>query len=83
MLVDRRTRLDTTDFSWPDDDIRGITAPTMIILGDSDGVTLEHAVQCFRLPGGGVMGDLEGYAQIPARRAPRYVARLPAEERAG
>ena len=33
---------DTTDFSWPDDDIRGITAPTMIILGDSDGVTLEQ-----------------------------------------
>ena len=60
MLVDKLKRLDTTDFSWPDDDIRGITAPTMIVLGDSDGVTLEHAVQFFRLLGGGVMGDLEG-----------------------
>ena len=60
VLVDKLKRLDTTDFSWPDDDIRGITAPTMIILGDSDGVTLEHAVQFFRLLGGGVMGDLEG-----------------------
>ena len=43
----------------------GITAPTMIILGDSDSVTLEHAVQFFRLRGG-VMGDLEGYARIPS-----------------
>jgi pimeloyl-ACP methyl ester carboxylesterase len=59
-LVDKLKTLDTTDFSWPEDDIRGITAPTMIVLGDSDGVTLEHAVHFFRLLGGGVMGDLEG-----------------------
>ena len=29
-------------------------------MGDSDGVRLEHAVELFRLLGGGVMGDLEG-----------------------
>jgi pimeloyl-ACP methyl ester carboxylesterase len=59
-FVEKLKTLDTTDFSWPEDDIRGITAPTMIVLGDSDGVTLEHAVRFFRLLGGGVMGDLEG-----------------------
>ena len=32
----------------------------MIVLGDSDGVRLEHAVELFRLLGGGVMGDLQG-----------------------
>lgn len=32
----------------------------MIVLGDSDGVRLEHAIELFRLLGGGVMGDLEG-----------------------
>jgi hypothetical protein len=30
------------------------------VLGDSDGVRLEHAVEFFRLRGGGVMGDLSG-----------------------
>lgn len=30
------------------------------MLGDSDGVRLEHAVQRFGLRGGGVMGDLAG-----------------------
>jgi hypothetical protein len=32
----------------------------MILLGDSDGIRLEHAVELFKLLGGGVMGDLQG-----------------------
>jgi pimeloyl-ACP methyl ester carboxylesterase len=59
-LVEKLKTLDTTDFAWPDEDIRGIAAPTLIVLGDSDGVRLEHAVELFRLRGGGVMGDLSG-----------------------
>jgi pimeloyl-ACP methyl ester carboxylesterase len=37
--------------------IRGIRAPTLLILGDSDLVRPEHAVEMFRLLGGGVFGD--------------------------
>ncbi len=59
-LVEKMTALDSTPFAWPDADIRAIAAPTLIMLGDSDGVTLEHAVEFFKLRGGGVMGDLEG-----------------------
>jgi pimeloyl-ACP methyl ester carboxylesterase len=59
-LVEKLKTLDTTDFAWPEDDIRGIAAPTLIVLGDSDGVRLEHAVELFKLRGGGVMGDLSG-----------------------
>jgi len=59
-LVEKLTRLDTTPFSWPADDVRGIAAPTLIVLGDSDGIRLEHAVELFGLLGGGVMGDLVG-----------------------
>jgi pimeloyl-ACP methyl ester carboxylesterase len=59
-LVEKLKRLDTTDFAWPEEDIRGIAAPTLIVLGDSDGVRLEHAVEMFKLRGGGVMGDLAG-----------------------
>jgi len=33
---------------------------TLIIIGDSDGVLPEHAVEMFRLFGGGVMGDMAG-----------------------
>ena len=59
-LVEKLKHLDTTEFAWPADDIRGIAAPTMIVLGDSDVVRLEHAVELFRLLGGGVMADLQG-----------------------
>jgi pimeloyl-ACP methyl ester carboxylesterase len=59
-FVAKMKELDTTEFSVPDDEVRGITAPTLIVLGDSDGVRLEHAVELFELLGGGVMGDLVG-----------------------
>jgi pimeloyl-ACP methyl ester carboxylesterase len=59
-LVDKLKQLDTTPFSWSPDDIRGIVAPTLIIVGDSDAIRLEHAVELFGLLGGGVMGDLTG-----------------------
>jgi pimeloyl-ACP methyl ester carboxylesterase len=59
-LVEKLTQLDTTPFAWSGEDIRAIAAPTLIVLGDSDGVRLEHAVELFRLRGGGVMGDLAG-----------------------
>jgi pimeloyl-ACP methyl ester carboxylesterase len=62
-LVEKLTALDSTPFAWPDDEIRAIPAPTLIVLGDSDGITLEHAVEMFKLRGGGVMGDLAGMPQ--------------------
>jgi pimeloyl-ACP methyl ester carboxylesterase len=62
-LVEKLTLLDTTPFAWPKEDIQAIAAPTLIVLGDSDGVRLEHAVELFALRGGGVMGDL---ADLPA-----------------
>jgi pimeloyl-ACP methyl ester carboxylesterase len=59
-LVAKLKRLDMEPFAWPPEDIRGIAAPTLLIIGDSDAIRLEHAVELFRLLGGGVMGDLAG-----------------------
>ena len=59
-LVEKLKLLDTTEFAWPADDIRSIDAPILIVLGDSDVVRLEHAVELFGLLGGNVMGDLAG-----------------------
>ena len=41
------------------------SAPTPLIIGDSDVVRPEHAVELFRLRGGGVPGDL---ASLPNAR---------------
>lgn len=43
--------------------IAAIEVPILLIIGDSDIVTPEHAVAMFRLLGGGVLGDL---APLPA-----------------
>jgi pimeloyl-ACP methyl ester carboxylesterase len=59
-LVDKMKRLDMEPFAWPPEDIRKIAAPTLLIIGDSDSIRLEHAVELFQLLGGGVMGDLAG-----------------------
>ncbi|KAA8884064.1 alpha/beta hydrolase [Nocardia colli] len=37
--------------------VRQIKAPTLTVIGDSDIVRPEHAVEMFRLFGGGIMGD--------------------------
>jgi pimeloyl-ACP methyl ester carboxylesterase len=40
--------------------VRSIEAPALIVLGDSDVIRPEHAVELFRLLGGGVAGDVVG-----------------------
>jgi pimeloyl-ACP methyl ester carboxylesterase len=60
VLIDKLKALDLTPFAFPDADIAGINAQTFLIFGDSDIVTLEHAVSMFKLLGGGKNGDMEG-----------------------
>ena len=59
-LIEKITRMDADLPEWTADDIRNLAAPTMLIIGDSDIVKPEHAVEMFRLLGGGVIGDLAG-----------------------
>jgi len=59
-LVEKVKDFDRTLEDFPADAIRSIQAPTMLAIGDADIVQPEHAVEMFRLLGGGVMGDLAG-----------------------
>jgi pimeloyl-ACP methyl ester carboxylesterase len=62
-LVEKLKLLDMTPFAWPAEDVRGIETPTLIVVGDADVIRLEHAVEMFRLLGGGAMGDLAGFSK--------------------
>ncbi len=62
-LVEKLVKLDSTDFAW-DADIPKITAPVLIVMGDSDASTVEHAVSLYRLLGGGAMGDMAGISKV-------------------
>jgi pimeloyl-ACP methyl ester carboxylesterase len=59
-LFAKKTRMDRETRDLPAEAIEAITAPTLLIIGDSDIVRPEHAVEMFRLLGGGVVGDVAG-----------------------
>ncbi len=59
-LIAKMKQMDLTVQDWPPETIQSIKAPILLIIGDSDIVRPEHAVQLFRLLGGGVDGDAAG-----------------------
>ena len=59
--------LNIDDQNITDDQMRSISAKTMVIVGDADGVTLDHALAMFRLRGG---GDEEAAATGVLQKAP-------------
>ena len=56
-LVWKLKELDTTPFAW---DLSGVKAPVLLMVGDSDIIRLEHAVEMVRELGGGAPGDMTG-----------------------
>ena len=66
-LVRKVIALQRAPMAW-EADVKALKTPVLIIAGDADGVTLEHAVSMFRLLGGGVMGDM-GKPLAPSRLA--------------
>jgi pimeloyl-ACP methyl ester carboxylesterase len=60
LLVEKLKAFFGTEYAWPDEDLRSIAAPTLLMIGDADIVRPEHEMQLFRLLGGGVPGDLTG-----------------------
>ena len=59
-LFAKKTQMDQETQDLPTEAIEALDAPTLLIIGDSDIVRPEYAVEMFRLLGGGVMGDLAG-----------------------
>lgn len=59
-LIEKEKQLTREFKGWTPDEIQAIKAPTLIIIGDSDIIRPENAVEIFRLLGGGVAGDLTG-----------------------
>jgi pimeloyl-ACP methyl ester carboxylesterase len=60
LLVEKFKVFFGKEYAWPEEDLEGIAAPTLLMIGDSDTVRPEHEMQLFRLLGGGVAGDVFG-----------------------
>lgn len=59
-LIGKIQQLNAAWQGWAPEVIAGIALPTLIVIGDSDGVRPEHAAEMFRRLGGGVFGDFAG-----------------------
>jgi pimeloyl-ACP methyl ester carboxylesterase len=62
-LFAKKNEMDRDTRDVPAETVAAIKAPTLIVIGDSDLVRPEHAVEMFRLLGGGVFGDIAGLPQ--------------------
>jgi len=60
MLVTKLVALTKSVQDVSPDAIRAIQSPTLIIVGDADNVRPEHALDLYKLRGGGVPGDIVG-----------------------
>ena len=56
-LFAKKTEMDRQTKDISAEAVQAIKSPTLLIIGDSDLVRPEHAVEMFRLLGGGVFGD--------------------------
>jgi pimeloyl-ACP methyl ester carboxylesterase len=59
-LFAKKSQMDLEIPDLPAETIQAIAAPTLLIIGDADIIRPEHAVEMFRLLGGGVAGDMAG-----------------------
>lgn len=64
-LVEKLIALEKVPMAWGAE-VKALKTPVLIISGDADAFTLEHAVAMFRLLGGGGMGDMG--TPLPASR---------------
>jgi len=62
-FINKMKKFVTTVYNFGADKIKALKSPTLIITGDGDGVLPEHAVEMYRLRGGGYMID---FGPIPA-----------------
>lgn len=59
-FIEKVRALNKEKQDWSTEKISSITTPTLVVAGDSDIVQPEHAVEIFRLLGGGRAGDFSG-----------------------
>jgi pimeloyl-ACP methyl ester carboxylesterase len=75
-LIAKVKQLVTTDYNWTES-VAALKTPTLILVGDADGLRLTHVVEFFNLLGGGKAdGDLSGLS-------PSQLAVLPATTHVG
>lgn len=59
-FVKKLAKFVSTPFDLGAQNIKALKCPVLLIIGDNDGVDLNHVAEMYRLCGGGVFGDMVG-----------------------
>ena len=59
-FVNKMIELDKKDFNLGEDKVKAIKSPTLLLMGDNDGVDMKHKAEFYSLLGGNISGDLAG-----------------------
>jgi pimeloyl-ACP methyl ester carboxylesterase len=59
-FIEKMLKFENQPYDLGEDKIKGIKVPVLLIMGDNDGVDLNHTVTMYRSFGGGVFGDIAG-----------------------
>ena len=59
-FVEKFITFDKENYNLGEENIRSIKSPTLLIMGDNDGVSMEHKAEMYKLLGGCVFGDMAG-----------------------
>ncbi len=76
VVADKTSGMVHTFNGWSDDEIRAITVPTLLIVGDTDFIPLEHAVEMFNLLPDAQFAVLPGTTHMGVMRRPERVLSL-------
>jgi len=61
-FVKKVISIDLKPYDWSEG-VAKIKSPIFMVIGDSDGVRYEHAIELFRTKGGGKIGDIHGLSE--------------------
>jgi pimeloyl-ACP methyl ester carboxylesterase len=67
-LLAKSTAAATAALPWTPDDLRGLTAPTLLVIGDTDFVRIEHAAEMHRLIPGSELAVLPATTHMQLTR---------------
>ena len=63
-FIKKMMQFDNQPFDLGADNIKNIKVPTLLLMGDNDGVDLNHTIETYRLLGGGIFADMEGLPKV-------------------
>jgi pimeloyl-ACP methyl ester carboxylesterase len=69
-FIEKMLKFENQSYDLGEENVKGIKVPVLLIMGDNDGVDLNHTISMYKAFGGGVFGDIAGLPKSQLAIAP-------------